>query len=155
MPASSSGHLCKLHQLWQAVILKPFKLEKCALHFWTPPIFISLVPTGQGYCCVLNTWKSVLKWIVSYGHLKTLTWISFKQEKLSRMCQHFYGLLHSLEKWFSTSENGYKAFFVALLKTIKDTLLAVLKSANSIVLAPNFCQFERLNLIEKHCLIQY
>ena len=32
--------LWELHQLWQAVILKPFKLEECTLHFWKPPIFI-------------------------------------------------------------------------------------------------------------------
>ena len=52
---------CELHQLWQAVILKPLKLEECILHFWKSPIFISLVPTSQGHSCVLNTWKSILK----------------------------------------------------------------------------------------------
>ena len=52
---------CELHQLWQAVILKPLKLEECILHFWKSPIFINLVPTSQGHCCVLNTKKSILK----------------------------------------------------------------------------------------------
>ena len=51
----------EFHQLWQAVVLKPFKLEECILHFWKPPIFINLVLADQGYSCVLNTWKSVLK----------------------------------------------------------------------------------------------
>ena len=51
---------CELHQLWQAVILNPFKLEECILHCWKPPIFIDLVPAGQAYSWVLNTWKSVL-----------------------------------------------------------------------------------------------
>ena len=44
-----------MHQLWQAIILKPFKLEECILHFWKPPIFIDLVPTDQGHSCILNT----------------------------------------------------------------------------------------------------
>jgi len=38
-----------LHQLWQAVILKPFKLEECILHFWKPPIFINLVLAVQDH----------------------------------------------------------------------------------------------------------
>ena len=33
---------CEMHQLWQAVILKPLKLEECTLHFWKSPIFIDL-----------------------------------------------------------------------------------------------------------------
>ena len=52
---------CELHQLWQAVILKPLKLEECILHFWKSPIFINVVPTSQGHSCVLNTKKSILK----------------------------------------------------------------------------------------------
>ena len=52
---------CKLHQLWQAVILKPFKLEECILHFWKPPIFINLVVAAQGYSYILNTLKSFPK----------------------------------------------------------------------------------------------
>ena len=50
-----------MHQLWQAVILKPLKLGECILHFWKPPIFINLVPTDQGHSCILNTKKSILK----------------------------------------------------------------------------------------------
>ena len=46
---------CELHQLWQAVILKPIKLEECILHFWKSPIFINVVPTNQGHSCILNT----------------------------------------------------------------------------------------------------
>ena len=38
---------CELHQLRQAVILKPLKLEECILHFWKSPIFINLVPTSH------------------------------------------------------------------------------------------------------------
>ena len=49
-----------LHQLWQALILKPLKLEECTLHFWKPLIFINLVLAGQDHNCVLNTWKSFL-----------------------------------------------------------------------------------------------
>ena len=52
---------CELHQLWQAVILKPLKLEECILHFWKSPIFINVVPTSQGHSCFLNTEKSILK----------------------------------------------------------------------------------------------
>ena len=50
-----------LHQLWQAVILKPFKLEECILHFWKPPIFINLVLAGQDHTYILNTQKAFLK----------------------------------------------------------------------------------------------
>ena len=50
--------LWELHQLWQAVILKPFKLEECTLHFWKPPIFINLALAGQGHSCVLKSRKS-------------------------------------------------------------------------------------------------
>ena len=32
------------------MILKPFKLEECILHFWKPPIFINLVTA-----CLLYT----------------------------------------------------------------------------------------------------
>ena len=63
-PPMNTIHLlafCELHQLWQAVTLKPFKLEECTLHFRNPPIFINLFPAGQSHSCVLNTWKSVLK----------------------------------------------------------------------------------------------
>ena len=52
---------CELHQLWQAVILKPFKLEECILHFWKSPIFINMVPTSQGHSYILNTKKSILQ----------------------------------------------------------------------------------------------
>ena len=52
---------CELHQLLQAVILKPLKLEECILHFRKSPIFINVVPTSQGHSCVLNTKKSILK----------------------------------------------------------------------------------------------
>ena len=52
---------CELHQLWQAVILKPLKLEECILHFWKSPIFINVVPTSEGHSFVLNTEKSILK----------------------------------------------------------------------------------------------
>ena len=52
---------CELHQLWQAVILKPLKLEECILHFWKPPIFINLVLAGQDHTYVLNTQKAFLK----------------------------------------------------------------------------------------------
>ena len=38
-----------MHQLWQAVVLKPLKLGECILYFWKPPIFINLVPAGQGH----------------------------------------------------------------------------------------------------------
>ena len=50
-----------LHQLWQAVILKPFKLEECILHFWKLPIFINLVLAGQDHTYVLNALKAFLK----------------------------------------------------------------------------------------------
>ena len=50
-----------MHQLWQAVILKPLKLGECILHFWKPPIFINLVPTDQGHSCILSTKKFILK----------------------------------------------------------------------------------------------
>ena len=52
---------CELHQLWQAVILQPLKLEECILHFWKSPTFINVVPTSQGHSCVLNNEKSILK----------------------------------------------------------------------------------------------
>ena len=52
---------CELHQLWQAVILKPLKLEECILHFWKSPIFIHLVLACQDRNCVLNTQKAFLK----------------------------------------------------------------------------------------------
>ena len=58
MPASSSSQIAagpKIHQLWQAVILKPFKLQECILHFWKPLIFINLVSAGQDHSYVLNT----------------------------------------------------------------------------------------------------
>ena len=42
-----------LHYIsWQAVILKPFKLEEYVFDFWKPPIFINLVAAGQGHSCV-------------------------------------------------------------------------------------------------------
>ena len=47
-----------MHQLWQAIILKPFKLEEYILHFWKPPIFINLVSAGQGHTYILNTQKA-------------------------------------------------------------------------------------------------
>ena len=50
---------CELHQLWQAVILKPLKLEGCILHFWKSPIFIIVIPTGQGHSCILNTYLKI------------------------------------------------------------------------------------------------
>ena len=53
--------LWELHQFWQAVILKPFKLDKCTLHFWKPPIFINLVVAAQRYSFILNTLKSFPK----------------------------------------------------------------------------------------------
>ena len=37
------------------VILKPFKLQECILHFWKPLIFINLVSAGQDHSYVLNT----------------------------------------------------------------------------------------------------
>merc|ERR1711923_263346 len=58
MPASSSSQIVagpKKHQLLQAVILKPFKLQECILHFWKPLIFINLVSAGQDHSYVLNT----------------------------------------------------------------------------------------------------
>ena len=58
MPASSSSQIAagpKIHQLWQAVILKPFKLQECILHFRKPLIFINLVSAGQDHSYVLNT----------------------------------------------------------------------------------------------------
>ena len=51
---------CELHQLWQAVILKPFELEECTFDFWKPPILINLDVAGQGHSCVLNTRKSFM-----------------------------------------------------------------------------------------------
>ena len=60
VPSSSSKFQVSL-QLWQAVILKPFKLKKCILHFWKSPIFIYLVTAGQGHTCALNTWKFFLE----------------------------------------------------------------------------------------------
>ena len=50
--------LRELHQLWQAVILKPIKLKECTLHFWKPPIFINLDVTDHSHSCILNTRKS-------------------------------------------------------------------------------------------------
>ena len=50
-----------MHQLWQAVILKPFKLEECILYFWKPPIFNNLVLAGQDHTYVLNTQKAFPK----------------------------------------------------------------------------------------------
>ena len=50
-----------MHQLWQAVILKPLKLGECILHFWKPPIFINLVLAGQEHNYILNTQKAFLK----------------------------------------------------------------------------------------------
>ena len=48
-----------LHYIsWQAVILKPFKLEEYVFDFWKPPIFINLVAAGQGHSCILNALKS-------------------------------------------------------------------------------------------------
>ena len=58
MPASSSSQIAagpKIHQLWQAVILKPFKLQECIFHFWKPLIFSNLVSAGQDHSYVLNT----------------------------------------------------------------------------------------------------
>ena len=52
---------CEVHQLWQAVILKPLKLGECILHFWKSPIFINLVLIGQGHSSVLNTVSALLK----------------------------------------------------------------------------------------------
>ena len=49
-----------LHQLWQAVILKPLRVEECTLRFWKSLIFINLVAAGQDHSCVLNDWKSFL-----------------------------------------------------------------------------------------------
>ena len=37
----------ELHQLWQAIILKPLKLEECILHIWKSPIFINVFPTRE------------------------------------------------------------------------------------------------------------
>ena len=55
-----------LYQLWQALTLKPFKLEECILYFWKPPNFNNLVPADQDHSCVFNTWKSFLK-IAGFG----------------------------------------------------------------------------------------
>ena len=54
-----------LLKLWKAVVLKPFKLEECIVHFWKPPIFINLVTAGQDHTYILNTQKAFLK-IVSF-----------------------------------------------------------------------------------------
>ena len=50
-----------MHQLWQAFILEPLKVEECILHFWKPPIFINLVLAGQDHTYILNTQKAFLK----------------------------------------------------------------------------------------------
>ena len=47
-----------MHQLWQAVNLKPFKLEEFMLGFGKIPIFNVLVPAGQ----VFQIPENPLKW---------------------------------------------------------------------------------------------
>ena len=49
--------LCELHQLWQALILTPFELGKCILHYWKAPVFNYLDAAVQGHTCVLDNWK--------------------------------------------------------------------------------------------------
>ena len=53
--------LADLHQLWEALILKPFKLEKCILHFWKLPIFIYVILAWHGHSYILNIQKVFLK----------------------------------------------------------------------------------------------
>ena len=52
---TKSEKIKDMHQLWQAVILKPLMLGECILHFWKPSILDKLVPTDQGDSCILNT----------------------------------------------------------------------------------------------------
>ena len=64
-----------LHQLWHAVILKPFKLKECILHFWKPLNFINMVPADQDHSCILNTWKSFLK-MAGFGVFMIWFWLT-------------------------------------------------------------------------------
>ena len=60
-----------MHQLWQAIILKPFKLAECILHFWKSPIFINLAPVGQGHSCILTTQKFNVNVVMSSSWIFT------------------------------------------------------------------------------------
>ena len=128
MPTSSSGHLYKLHQLWQAVILKLFKLEECTLLFWKPPIFINLVPEGQGYSCMFNTWKSVLKmdrFITVYLVAGYITiWLSeiqsatFVYTQPMFCCSKFF-MLHYIDTFYNTNQSIFPKFSINIKMILK------------------------------------
>ena len=78
---------CELHQLWQAVILKPLKLEECILHFWKSPIFINVVPTSQGHSFILNNFHPKDSWF--HTSLFSSGVYHFLGECISVLHQHF------------------------------------------------------------------
>ena len=55
VPCSNPGEA----KVWRLVTLKPFKIQRCSLHFWKIPIFISMDTTCQISSCNLNSWKSL------------------------------------------------------------------------------------------------
>ena len=46
-------------EIWRFVTLKPLKLQQCTLHFWKPPVFVSLDKRDQEHSWIFRLWYAI------------------------------------------------------------------------------------------------
>ena len=120
-----------MHQLWQAVPLKSFKIQRYTSQFWKSPNFICLEPASQDNISALNAWNSLPKVAgftmgiyLSVSRCKLLFWAMYEW----KACSDFFLIGNALQILTCTQQYlsmplgavcttiGYKNHMVACLR---------------------------------------